>query len=234
MAQDLEKNLYESFHFNFVEPLSRALLEELAAGVAKDGTGELVTQVSSPQSSSFILCLRSECLIVVQVGVRPIPFLHLSFTPTFLFGTSTTSTGTSERSSTAGSFDHTHILSYPQFPSNDRAGNRSRDREDCEWAFQRGRDFWFALSIPQRFRRSYECPPSGLVPYIRCPKGNAAEMVARKLEQKIRDAIISSSRSHTSSTLFAHDSTGLSNLQRPCAYGLILFRRHAQLTTYPL
>ena len=46
-------------------------------------------------------------------------------------------------------------------------------------------------------------------------------MVARKLEQKIRDAIISSSRSHGSSTLFAHDSTGLSNLQRPCAYGLL-------------
>jgi len=48
IAQDLEKNLYESFHLNFVEPLSRALLEELAAAVAKDGTGELITQVGSP------------------------------------------------------------------------------------------------------------------------------------------------------------------------------------------
>ena len=46
-------------------------------------------------------------------------------------------------------------------------------------------------------------------------------MVARKLDQKIRDAIISSSRSHGSSTLFAHDSTGLSNLQRPCAYRVL-------------
>lgn len=46
IAEDLEKGLYESFHLNFVEPLSRALLEELAAAVAKDGTGELVDRVS--------------------------------------------------------------------------------------------------------------------------------------------------------------------------------------------
>lgn len=45
IAQDLERGLYESFHLNFVEPLPRALLEELAAAVARDGTGELVEQV---------------------------------------------------------------------------------------------------------------------------------------------------------------------------------------------
>ena len=47
IAQDLEKGLYESFHLNFVEPLPRALLEELAAAVARDGTGEFVEQVCS-------------------------------------------------------------------------------------------------------------------------------------------------------------------------------------------
>lgn len=46
IAEDLEKGLYESFHINFVEPLSRALLEELAAAVARDGTGESIEQVS--------------------------------------------------------------------------------------------------------------------------------------------------------------------------------------------
>lgn len=45
IAYDLEKQLYESFHVNFVEPLPRALLEELAALVARDGTGEYVQQV---------------------------------------------------------------------------------------------------------------------------------------------------------------------------------------------
>lgn len=45
IAEDLQKSLYESFHLNFVEPLPRALLEELAGSVAQDGTGELVEQV---------------------------------------------------------------------------------------------------------------------------------------------------------------------------------------------
>jgi hypothetical protein len=54
------------------------------------------------------------------------------------------------------------------------------------------------------------------VPFIRAPKGNAAEMVAKKLEGKIRDAILSAARPGSSTTsLFASDATGLSNLQRP-------------------
>jgi len=60
---------------------------------------------------------------------------------------------------------------------------------------------------------------AGHVPFIRAPRGNAAEMIAKKLETKIRDAILSSGRSHNSSTsLFSPDSTGLSNLQRPREY----------------
>lgn len=47
IAEDLDKGLYEAFHLNFVEPLSRALLEELAAMVARDGTGDLIQQVSN-------------------------------------------------------------------------------------------------------------------------------------------------------------------------------------------
>jgi hypothetical protein len=56
----------------------------------------------------------------------------------------------------------------------------------------------------------------GHIPFIRAPKGNAAEMIAKNLETKIRDALLTASRSHGSSaSLFAQDSTGLSNLQRP-------------------
>ncbi len=47
IAEDLEKSLYESFHLNFVEPLPRSLLEELAASVARDGSGDLVEQVNA-------------------------------------------------------------------------------------------------------------------------------------------------------------------------------------------
>jgi sec1 family domain-containing protein 1 len=57
IVQDLEKGLYESFHLNFVEPLPRALLEELAAAVARDGSGELVNQVCICTSISICMCL---------------------------------------------------------------------------------------------------------------------------------------------------------------------------------
>ena len=56
----------------------------------------------------------------------------------------------------------------------------------------------------------------GHVPFIRAPRGNAAEMIAKKLETKIRDVLLSASRTHASaSSLFAQDSTGFSTLQRP-------------------
>lgn len=53
-------------------------------------------------------------------------------------------------------------------------------------------------------------------------------MIAKKLETKIRDALLSASRTHTSSStsLFAQDSTGFSTLQRPrkpIIYWLLLY-----------
>ncbi|KAI0031264.1 SLY1 protein [Vararia minispora EC-137] len=65
----------------------------------------------------------------------------------------------------------------------------------------------------------------GQVPIIRAPKGNAAEMIAKKLETRIRDSLISASRSPGSS-LFTQDAAGLSNLQRPL---LLLLDRNMDL-----
>jgi hypothetical protein len=53
IASDLAGSLYESFHLNFVEPLPRAVLEEFAAAVAREGTEELVSSVLD-QYLSFI------------------------------------------------------------------------------------------------------------------------------------------------------------------------------------
>lgn len=47
-----------------------------------------------------------------------------------------------------------------------------------------------------------------MVPIIRCPRGNAAEMVARRLDAKLRDHIASTSRTRDAYTVDA--------LQRPC------------------
>src|SRR6267154_523860 len=56
----------------------------------------------------------------------------------------------------------------------------------------------------------------GQVPIIRTPRGNAAEMIAKKVEMKIWDSIITASRSQGSSPLFSQEPGGLSTLQRPC------------------
>lgn len=184
IAQDLEKNLYESFHVNFVEPLSRALLEELAAAVAKDGTGELIAQVLDQYLSFISPSSRLFSLVPPPPPPAPangIPLPGPSISPTSY-----------------------RILNSPQ-----------TTEQEIEAEIERIASGLFSVVVT-----------SGLVPFIRCPKGNAAEMVARKLEQKIRDAIISSSRSHSSSTLFAHDSTGLSNLQRPL---LLILDRNVDL-----
>jgi hypothetical protein len=47
IADDIEKNIYESFHLSFVEPIPRTLLEELAAKVASGGTGDAVERVTT-------------------------------------------------------------------------------------------------------------------------------------------------------------------------------------------
>lgn len=45
IAEDLSQSLYESTHISFTSPLPRAILEEFAALVARDGTSDLVAQV---------------------------------------------------------------------------------------------------------------------------------------------------------------------------------------------
>lgn len=53
----------------------------------------------------------------------------------------------------------------------------------------------------------------GFIPVIRCPRGNAAEMVARQLDKKLRDHLAASSQRGGRD---AYGSDGLSSLQRPC------------------
>ncbi|OBZ68599.1 Protein sly1 [Grifola frondosa] len=170
IAQDLEKCLYESFHLNFVEPLPRALLEELAASVARDGTGELIEQVLD-QYLSFIApspSLFSLLPLLLPHPRPPLPHLHRPVP-----------------------------LKYTL-------------QEEIE----RVASGLFSVVATM-----------GHVPIIRCPRGNAAEMIAKKLETKIRDAILSAARSHAPS-LFAQDATGLSNLQRPL---LLILDRNVDL-----
>lgn len=62
---------------------------------------------------------------------------------------------------------------------------------------------------------------TAVTPIIRCPRGNAAEMVGRKLETKLRDHLASTS-SQRGGGRDAYSSDALSSLQRPrklaCSY----------------
>ncbi|KAG2120633.1 Sec1-like protein [Suillus discolor] len=185
IAEDLDKCLYESFHLNFVEPLPRALLEELAASVASAGTGDLVEQVLD-QYLSFI-------------APSPSLFSLLSPLPSTM------------PSSQAGP-SNAPVTSYTLLNS------PSSTEQQIEGEIERISDGLFSAVVT-----------TGHVPIIRAPKGNAAEMIAKKLDIKIRDAILSASRTHgATSSLFAQDASGLSNLQRPL---LLILDRNIDLVS---
>ncbi|ORX55144.1 Sec1-like protein [Hesseltinella vesiculosa] len=62
----------------------------------------------------------------------------------------------------------------------------------------------------------------GVIPIIRCPRGNAAEMIANKLDSKLRDHVMNSR-----TNLFSEHSNSHVHLQRPV---LILLDRNMDLT----
>ncbi|KAJ7597413.1 Sly1 vesicle trafficking sec1-like protein [Mycena floridula] len=190
ITEDLQKSLYESFHLNFVEPLSRSLLEELAASVAQDGTGDLVEQVLD-QYLAFI---------------APSPSLF-SLLPPPIPPVSASQSAASPIESTIPSSTYA-ILNSP-----------SSTDQQIEDEIERIASGLFSAVATM-----------GHVPIIRSPRGNAAEMVAKKLETKIRDSILSASRTHgpTTVSLFSQDSTGLSNLQRPL---LLILDRNVDLVS---
>ncbi|KDR85613.1 hypothetical protein GALMADRAFT_234580 [Galerina marginata CBS 339.88] len=188
ISQDLQKSLYESFHLNFVDPLPRALLEELAASVAQDGTGEFVEQVVD-QYLSFIA--PSPSLFSLLPPAPPPPTVASPTQVTF-----------------SGPVSTYTILNSP-----------SSTEQQIEEEIERVANGLFSAVAT-----------AGHVPFIRAPRGNAAEMIAKKLETKIRDAVLSSTRSHSSSStsLFSQDSSGLSTLQRPL---LLILDRNVDLVS---
>ncbi|KAN0117945.1 SLY1 protein [Russula decolorans] len=172
IAQDLQKDLYETFHLNFSEPLPRSLLEELAAVVAKDGTNELVDQVVD-QYLSFIAPSASLYSLLPPPPIATSPM-----------------SGQSAPSQELSSYS---ILNSP-----------SSAEDQIESEIERIANGLFSVVATM-----------GQVPIIRAPRGNAAEMIAKKVETKIRDSIITASRSQGSSSLFSQEPGGLSSLQRP-------------------
>ncbi|KAG1904886.1 Sec1-like protein [Suillus fuscotomentosus] len=169
IAEDLDKCLYESFHLNFVEPLPRALLEELAASVASAGTGDLVEQVSSQ-----------------SIFMSPLP----STTPSSQAGPS-----------------KAPVTSYTLLNS------PSSTEQQIEGEIERISNGLFNAVVTMGDLNIARIRPRSSHPRT---QRQCCGDDSKKLDIKIRDAILSASRTHgATSSLFAQDASGLSNLQRP-------------------
>lgn len=96
-------------------------------------------------------------------------------------------------------------LCRPQRPAGHRGGYRRRGRAYCQRVIQCHHHHEY---VPCVFSRQWLIV-ADMIPIIRCPRGNAAEMVARRLDARLRDHIAStSSRTRDAYTVDA--------LQRPC------------------
>jgi len=171
IGQDLEANLYGSYHFNFISPISRQKMEDLASKAIQ---ANVVSQIER----------------VFDQFVNFISLEHEMFT----------------LRKTTGSKDQS--LS---FQSLNKADTTDTQMEDI---LNQMVDGLFAV-----------CVTLGTVPIIRCPKGNAAEAVAVKLDAKLRENL-----KDTRNSLFSSDGiqSGQFSFYRPL---LVILDRHIDMAT---
>ncbi|OCF35656.1 hypothetical protein I316_02711 [Kwoniella heveanensis BCC8398] len=199
IADDLNPPLYSSYHLSFTSSLPRSLLEDLASLIlANDpsgSTGQLISSVHD-QFLDFLV---------------PSPNLF-SLLPRREIQQDAASAG-----SAAGG----------------KKGNKGPKEKEVE-----GRPSYVVLNDPKagevEIEEEVERVAKGLfsvvntmniTPIIRCPRGNAAEMVARKLDAKLRDHIASSA-SQRGGRDTGYGVDGLNSLQRPL---LVVLDRNVDL-----
>ncbi|KRZ15762.1 Sec1 family domain-containing protein 1, partial [Trichinella zimbabwensis] len=169
LCKDLAGGMYESYYLNFISPLSRPLLEDVATVAVETNSVSQIQKVFD-QYLSFISL--EDDLFVLKKYTDENPF---SF----------------------------YAMNRPQV-----------DNGAMEEIVNAIVDGLFSV-----------CVTLGAVPYIRCPRGNAAELVAGKLNTKIRDSLLDGRNS-----LFTDEGlrSSLYSFQRPV---LIICDRSLDLTT---
>uniref|UniRef100_A0A8D8G4D2 Protein sly1 homolog n=2 Tax=Culex pipiens TaxID=7175 RepID=A0A8D8G4D2_CULPI len=168
IAQDFQNGLYDVYHLNFISPISRQRLEDLAAGALQAGCVANIHKVYD-QYVNFIT-LEDDMFVLKH--------------------------------------QNSDLLSY-------YAINRANTQDfEMEGIMDSIVDSLFSVFVTL-----------GNVPIIRCPKNSAAEMVARKLEKKLRENLWDARNN-----LFHMDATqtGTFSFQRPL---LILMDRNVDMAT---
>ncbi|XP_054154326.1 sec1 family domain-containing protein 1-like [Oppia nitens] len=170
ICQDFRNHLYDHYYLNFISPISRQKLEELASAALQANCANCVTKVYD-QYLNFI-SLEEDMFVLKQ--------------------------------------QDKDLVSY-------YAINRSDVKDtDMEFVIDNIVDSLFSVFVT-----------IGVVPIIRSPKGNAAEMVAEKLDRKIRENLRDSRNNlFTGGDLFG---TNVAlTFQRPL---LVILDRNMDMTT---
>lgn len=168
IAQDLQAGLYDVYHMNFISPISRRRLEDLAAAALQAGTVAAIHKVYD-QYVNFIT-LEDDMFVLRH--------------------------------------QNADALSY-------YAINRANTQDaEMEAIMDSMVDSLFSVFVTL-----------GNVPIIRAPRGTAAEMVARKLDKKLRENLWDARNN-----LFHTDATqaGAFSFQRPM---LLLLDRNVDMAT---
>ncbi|XP_018326803.1 protein sly1 homolog [Agrilus planipennis] len=167
ISQDFHRGIYDAYHLNFISPISRQKLEDLAASA-----------------------LQANCVGNIQkVYDQYINFISLE--------------------------DDLFILKHQNSDSLSYYAINRGDIKDTEMdeIMNNIVDSLFSVFVTM-----------GTVPIIRSPKGNAADMVAKKLDKKLRDNLFDARNN-----LFHSDAqTGCFNFQRPI---LIILDRNVDMAT---
>jgi hypothetical protein len=162
VADDLSKAVYETVYLNLTSTLPRPLLEEFASRVARDGTSASVAQVYDQYLDYVVL---EPNLFSLLPG--PIPPSNQSSATTNGASTTTTATTTKEADRSYTTYERLH---------DPKCGQEEIEAETDRIA----KGLFSSMAT------------LGALPVIRCPSGNAAEMVARKLENRIQEHIATS------------------------------------------
>jgi len=198
IAEDLAKNLYESIYVNFTSILPRALLEEFSQLVAQNNTVEFVEQVYDQYLDFVVL---EPTLFSLLPSSAP---SSSSQQQNALQPASSSSSKNVIKLSASGAASSQDVRTVYE-PLNDPKAQES----DIEAVVDK-----VALSLMSVIATL------GQVPIIRCPRGNAAEMVAHKLDARLRDQV------HSRTTNAFNDPSNSTSFSRPV---LIILDRNVDL-----
>jgi hypothetical protein len=210
IAEDINDNLYTSYHLSLTSSIPRPMMEELASLILQgDPSGESAESVAAVLDQNLDFLVPSPSLFSLlpkRVTVAADPH-----DPTTAISPPVQKTKQGRwipEKQTDGPASYM-ILNNP-------GANEIEVEEEAE-RIARG---LFSVIVTYMTATT---PSAGAgsassasgVPIIRCPRGNAAEMVARKVDAKLRDWISSAAGASVTGGMRG-GSDGLSSLRRPC------------------